>query len=231
MKWLSDSYSSVLRQKAHEKIDSLQAFEQEIPAVFIVHNLKEDRIVYMSKRGLQILGMTLEQIRLPHSEYHQRFFNAEDAADYGPKIFGLMERNSIDEMITFFQQVRPSREHPFTWYLSSMKIFLQDEEGKPLLSLTMAVPIDPKHHITAKVERLLQENNFLRKNNHIFAGLTKRQKEILKLMALGLSTSEIAQKLHISEATASTHRRNIRFKINAQTSYDVTRFAQAFDLI
>ena len=50
-------------------------------------------------------------------------------------------------------------------------------------------------------------------------------------MALGHSSSEIAEKLHISEATASTHRRNIRIIIKAETSYDITRFAQAFDLI
>lgn len=50
-------------------------------------------------------------------------------------------------------------------------------------------------------------------------------------MALGLSSSEIAVELHISEATASIHRRNSRTKLNAQTTYDILRFAQAFDLV
>ena len=50
-------------------------------------------------------------------------------------------------------------------------------------------------------------------------------------MALGLSSPEISRKLHISEATANTHRRNIRNKIKAESNYDITKFARAFDLI
>lgn len=37
-------------------------------------------------------------------------------------------------------------------------------------------------------------------------------------------------RLHISEKTAQT-RRNIKAKLNAQSNYDITQFAQAFDLI
>lgn len=231
MEWLSTRYSSSIRKKAKEKINALKMVEQEIPTVFIVHNLKEDSIVYMSQRGLAILNVTLHEVQISHNEYHQRFFNLEDAAHYAPKIFSLIEQNRPEEVVTYFQQVRRSKADDWTWYLSATKILMQDEDGKPLLGITMATPIESQHHITTKVERLLQENTFLRKNNHIFAGLTKREKEILQYMALGLSASEIAKKLHISEATASTHRRNIRIKIKAQNSYDVTRFAQAFNLI
>lgn len=231
IEWLDENYSMALREKARKKIESLQDFEKEIPAVFIVHNLKENAVVYMSERGRSILGVKLEEIRVPNEEYHQQFFNPEDVPNYLPKIFDLIQRNDPGEMVTFFQQVRSSPKEDWTWYLSSTKIFLRDEAGSPLLSITLAVPIEAKHHITAKVERLLRENNFLRQNNHIYATLTKREKEILRLMALGHSSSEIAEKLHISEATASTHRRNIRIKIKAETSYDITRFAQAFDLI
>ena len=50
-------------------------------------------------------------------------------------------------------------------------------------------------------------------------------------MALGFNSSEIAGKLHISENTAATHRRNIKKKLNAESNYEITIFAQAFDLI
>lgn len=220
-----------LRQHIKEKLDELRSWEAEIPAIFIVHSLVTDSVVYMSQRGLDFLGVTLQEICLPHSDYHNRFFNPEDAANYVPRIMRLLERNDSDEMVTFFQQVRPSEQHDWTWYLSSTRIFVRDAEGKPVLLLTMTVPIDSKHHITVKVERLVQENNFLRRHHHIFAALTKREKEILRLMALGHNSAEMAAMLHISETTVSTHRRNIKSKLNVQTSYDITRFAQAFDLV
>lgn len=54
---------------------------------------------------------------------------------------------------------------------------------------------------------------------------------MLKFMALGKNSTEIAAIFHISEKTAVTHRRNIRSKLNAQTNYDLVCYAQAFDLI
>jgi len=164
-------------------------------------------------------------------DYHARFFNMEFFEGYAPKIFGLLERNIDDEVISFFQQVRASEQEDWNWYLSCTKIFMRDEEGKPLYIITNAVPMEAQHHIAAKAERLLNENTFLRKHHHIFNQLTKREKEILKLMAMGLSSSEIAEELHISEMTATTHRKNIRNKLDAKNNYDITRFAQAFDLI
>ncbi|MDQ3551921.1 MAG: helix-turn-helix transcriptional regulator, partial [Bacteroidota bacterium] len=128
-------------------------------------------------------------------------------------------------------QVRRSPKEDWEWYLSATKIFVRDDDGKPVLTITTAAPVDAQHHIAAKAQRLLEENNFLRSNHKIFDQLTKREKEILRLIALGLSSVEIADKLFISEATANTHRKHIKNKLNAKTSYDITKFAQAFDLI
>lgn len=214
-----------------DKIAGIKAFDDIIPAVLIVHSFPEFEVQYISDRGLKILETTLEEVRKLGSDYHTRFFNPDDARDYVPKIAGLLERNDKNEIVTFFQQVRASPDKEWSWYLSSIKIVLWDAADKPLLTLTMAVPIDPKHHITAKVERLLEDNNFLRQHHKVFATLTKREKEILRLLALGSSTSQIAEQLHIAENTASTHRKNIRKKLNLQSTYDITRFAQAFDLI
>ena len=214
-----------------DKIAEIKSFEHIIPAVLIVHSFPEFEVQYISERGLQILNTTLDEVRQLGSDYNTRYFNPEDARDYVPKIAGLLERNDKNEIVTFFQQVRASPDKEWSWYLSSIKIILWDPADKPLLSLTMAVPIDPKHHVTAKVERLLEDNNFLRQHHQVFATLTKREKEILRLLALGCSTCNIADQLHISENTASTHRKNIKKKLNLQSNYDLTRFAQAFNLI
>jgi DNA-binding CsgD family transcriptional regulator len=225
------SYYQGVEQAIQTKIEQLRAVENDIPAVIIVHDIRDSSVVYMSQRGLDNLGITMEEMRKIGTQYHDRFFNPEDAKDYVPKILGLLERNNNEEIISFFQQVRPSEDVDWSWHLSSTKILMRDKEGKPLLTITTAIPVDPKHHLTTKVERLLHENNFLRRNKQVFAGLTKREKEILRLMALGFNSGEIAEKLFISETTALTHRRNIKKKLNAQSSYDITKFAQAFDLI
>ena len=100
-----DSFDDVLKEAINLKLKELQACEKIIPAIFIVHNLQNDTVVYMSERGLNILGTTLEKIQLSNREYHQLYFNAEDVPIYLPKIFSLIQRNDTTEMVTFFQQV------------------------------------------------------------------------------------------------------------------------------
>jgi DNA-binding CsgD family transcriptional regulator len=231
MKKLSVKKASTLEQNIQKNLDIIREIEDTIPGVLIIHDLRDSTVVYMSSRGLNTLDVTLKELIEMGQDYHSRFFNPEDAKDYVPKIMGLLERNNDDEFISCFQQVRASPQHDWAWYLTSTKIFFRDNDGKPLLLLSIAIPVDAQHHIAAKAQRLLEENNFLRNNFHVFDQLTQREKEILRMMAMGLSSIQMAKKLHISEMTASTHRRNVKNKLNVQNNYDITRFAQAFDLI
>lgn len=111
--------------------------------------------------------------------------------------------------------------------LQSQGVIYMSPNGLKILGCTL----DPLHHVTSKVNRLLEENNFLRRNQKVFTSLGKREKEILKFMALGNSTAEMAARLFFSEQTVNTHRRNIKAKLNAESNYDIVKFAQSFDLI
>lgn len=219
-------------QEIHQKINQIAAIADELPGVVIIHNLKKQMAVeYISPRGERELKTSLDEIQRLGSEYNYKFFNAEDAKDYVPKIVDLIQRNNDDEIVSFFQQVRTAEGRPWTWHMSTTKIFMRDEEGAPLLTITMAVPIDPLHHVTSKVSRLLEENNFLRQNLPKFRQLSNRECEVLAYFALGKSASETAEELHISVSTVETHRRNIKQKLETHSFYELTQYARAFDLI
>ncbi|RMG78319.1 MAG: DNA-binding response regulator [Bacteroidetes bacterium] len=55
--------------------------------------------------------------------------------------------------------------------------------------------------------------------------LTKREKEILKLIALEHTNQEIAEKLFISPRTVDNHRRNLLQKLGVKNTAGLTRFA------
>lgn len=55
--------------------------------------------------------------------------------------------------------------------------------------------------------------------------LSKRELEILELVARGLTTKEITSKLFVSEATVKTHRYNIMRKLDIHDVAGLTRFA------
>jgi len=228
---IQNTYSDALNIKIKNKIAELEQIADKLPGVILVHQISDLSIVYMSPCGWQQLGTTLEEIVALGPAYYQRFFNQEDAQEYVPKMKALLERNNEEEWITMFQQVRIVGPADWTWHLTSVKIFMRDENNQPLLTIGIAIPIDPEHHITHKVARLLEENNFLRNNYQYFSRLSKREREILKLLALGKTSPEIASELFISTTTAETHRRNIRQKLNAESGYELSQYARAFNLI
>ena len=55
--------------------------------------------------------------------------------------------------------------------------------------------------------------------------LTKREKQVLKLIVSGKTSSEIAEELFISHLTVETHRRNLMKKMNATNTASLVRIA------
>lgn len=220
-----------LQQRINEQIARIDAIADLIPGVIIIHSIPDGIVRYMSPKGLTNLKTTIAELQAMGPEYFSRYFNAADAAEYVPKMLALVSRNDRNEAYTFFQQVRPTEDVPWQWYLSTVKVLMQGDDGAPVLTITLAQNIDPLHHLTNKAVRLLEENNFLRRNQHIFASLTRKEKEVIRLIATGQSSKQIAKTLFISDQTAQTHRRNIKAKLSAANDYDIIKFAQAFDLI
>ena len=61
--------------------------------------------------------------------------------------------------------------------------------------------------------------------------LTKREKEILKLVAAGLTNIQIAEKLFISIDTVDTHRKNLHNKLNVKNTATLIRTAIEHNLL
>lgn len=55
--------------------------------------------------------------------------------------------------------------------------------------------------------------------------LSPRERDVVKLIAEGLTTKQIAQQLHLSPRTVETHRRNIMEKLSMRGVADLTRYA------
>lgn len=70
---------------------------------------------------------------------------------------------------------------------------------------------------------------YLRKTNDLSvnqrAMLTSREREILQLIAEGLTTKEIADHVFLSIKTVETHRRNIMEKLNMRSTAALTKYA------
>jgi two-component system NarL family response regulator len=62
-------------------------------------------------------------------------------------------------------------------------------------------------------------------------GLTKREREVIRLISQGSTTKEVASTLHISPKTAQVHRDNLKRKLNLHSTAAMVHYAIQHKLI
>jgi len=88
-------------------------------------------------------------------------------------------------------------------------------------------------YLNASVTTTLMETLRSQPDNHdeFLPQLTRREKQVLSLIARELTTKEIAQELHLSEHTVESHRRNLLTKLNVRNVVGLIRKAMQRGLI
>ncbi|WP_130735035.1 response regulator transcription factor [Flavobacterium sp. J27] len=201
-----------------------------IPGVITINDVATQKVVYMSKRGLDILKVTLDELDALGTAYYYKYFNEEEVNKNYPDYLHFLEQNDVTKTLTYFQQVRKDIQEPWIWYLSVTKIILQ-ENGLPSLTLTLTQPVNELSSVVNRLDKLMEEHLFLKESLHKFSLISEREKQVLKLLALGKTNDEIAKMLFISINTAKTHRKKIKEKLNAYTTIELHKYASAFRLI
>ena len=97
----------------------------------------------------------------------------------------------------------------------------KDELIRAVKSLIKGEPYYGKE-ITKTIMKSYQKNKIFDSPQEI--EISEREKDIIRLIADGLSTSEIGDKLFLSPHTINTHRKNILSKLNVKNSAGVIRF-------
>jgi DNA-binding NarL/FixJ family response regulator len=84
-----------------------------------------------------------------------------------------------------------------------------------------------ERYLCPRTQELLKLPEAQRENNP----LTKAEEEVLKLLAVGKSSKEIAHIRSLSLHTVVTHRKNIFRKLEVNTAYEATRQAMRMGLV
>jgi DNA-binding NarL/FixJ family response regulator len=104
-------------------------------------------------------------------------------------------------------------------------ILHKTEELCLLKELLEQVLVNKETIISPKVQELLSERSTTNNKLYLINDLTKREKEILSLIAEKKKSKEISDMLSISQETVKTHRKNIRQKLGMNNYSDLIFFA------
>ncbi|AVR46793.1 DNA-binding response regulator [Christiangramia fulva] len=114
--------------------------------------------------------------------------------------------------------------------------YILKNTGKTELELALRQVMKGEPYLSQTISNQLAQNllrNFQQKNDleDPLKSLTERELEILKLIALEHSNTEIADLLFISPKTVETHRKNLMRKIEVKNSLGVYKFAVKHKLL
>jgi two-component system nitrate/nitrite response regulator NarL len=104
----------------------------------------------------------------------------------------------------------------------------KDVEKKELVFAIQKL-VNGKNYFSNNLPKDLQ-NWFLSENDNSNIGLTKREKEILDLLAKGRTTMQMAHQLKISKFTIDTHRKNIHKKLGIKSNTGLVNYVLNRDI-
>lgn len=107
----------------------------------------------------------------------------------------------------------------------------KSEGGKELLRAIEAVSMNRAYWCPSATEALARTMNAAGVDTQAVPALGDRELQVLRLVADGLSSAEIAARLHIAPATVEVHRRNIMRKLDLHSAVELTRYAINHGLI
>lgn len=111
---------------------------------------------------------------------------------------------------------------------------VKNESGSELDNAIRAV-LQGKNYFSRQAQDIIfkkySQNVSKKKASDSQINLTKREVEIIKLIAEGLTSHDMANKLFISPRTVETHRANLMKKMSVKNAVELVRKAQHLELI
>ena len=125
------------------------------------------------------------------------------------------------------------RKHIASALKAGAKAYVLKEKGADELILAIRKVYAGELYLSeANIQRLANAPNIGSSWTSSFSpAITRREKEVLKLIGEGFSSNEIAEKLYISLKTVESHRANLLDKLNVKNAAALVRAAMERGLI
>lgn len=162
---------------------------------------------------------------------HQHFYDpiADDFMDQlVHEIAGLLVEQEPDYVYSFYSRYMAENDE-YGWKLYSCRLST-DGSGNNDAIIIFTYDLNLLTDNKVPLYQALEANQFLKNNFEKAASLTKKEKEICRLLTQGLNSKEIAASSFTSIHTVNTHRQHIKKKLGIQNLHGLLQFAAAFDV-
>lgn len=212
-----------LERGVQEKQYSIEEIGELLPGMLHLNRTDNLVLAYFNTWALNRFEKTVDEILAEGMAFMLSLFEKGTAQLFSQSLISFINENDNSQNHGFFQKLRFNPKRNFEWVYTSSKLF---NNGQFTFSYT--APLGELQRNNKLLLKTLDDNLFLRKNFLKMQALTKREKQILQMVAKGFNSAQIAEQLFISKYTVTTHRRNIIQKLDLKNCRDWTRYANAF---
>lgn len=232
-----------LDQIINIKSVTASVFNHSIPWIYLLDYTTGNYII-VSNSITAMLGYKTEDflnegISFTLANYnpqHLKIFNEDIFPDRLKILKNIPYKEHGDYIFSYNFQFQNS-DGKFINLLQRNSFIKSDENNNPLMSFGVITNINHfkiENPVIQTVEKInskeemqtgepfFKKSYFLNKEDSFF---TKREKELLPLLADGLCSKEIADKLYISEFTVINHRRNMMLKTGSNNTTQLVSYA------
>lgn len=237
------SLTDISERKRNE--ENLRAREERLELVlsgselgFWDWDIAQDCVVF-DKRALQILGYEDETPLTSLTDW-QNILHQDDRKYVQERLQQHLDGNLATYEAEYRQ--RHLRGH-WVWVQDRGRVVVRYPDGRPRRMAGTYLDITSRKQLEGETTHLLRQIEDLMRNalhptqvadapmtevsstDSRLESLTRRQKEILCLVASGMTSAEIAVKLNIATDTVETHRRDLMRKLDIRSVAGLTRLA------
>jgi len=197
-----------------------------------------ERKVTAGNRWFELLGYTNEELGNDEEDW-MGLINPRDLEGFKQKLSFHLQ----GETANFESEHRLQHKDGYwVWVEARGKVTRRDKDNAPLRMVGTILDItqrkrlnDEGMNLLKQIEALIRESSsrspVQADGDKSAETLTKRQRQILGMIAMGMTSAEIGKLLHLATPTVISHRRNLMAKLNLHSTAEVTRFAIDHDLL
>lgn len=239
-KQIKDTYKTIFQSydkpslKTHiNKIIELDSYLPYSSTFFCITNTQSLTFEYVSKNFKSCIGLDSEVLKTEGMRYFWSRIHPEDLEKW------LKALNELMEFTLGNISIEDRSKANYTWnyrfknadnnYVNIVQNTTPldfDNAGKPIIGLAHYTVLhkDIKMDISASAKVLNSRDEYetIFFNSYsqklLSAGISNRERDIIRLLVQDLSSKEISERLSISSHTVDTHRRNILKKLNISST-------------
>lgn len=239
-----DNIPSFKQLRSHPMLDS--EFNDWLHTMVYVVDLRVLNYVYVSPNAQDIVGYSAEEYMKNGLSDSVRFFHPDEIGhflDTFPKVlkryFDIPVENRMRFKFTLLFRNFNTAEGQYKWLLQQNVALFTDEGGHLVYVMGMMTDVTHlrQHHKLTMVLSYKNSNGTYEMerfeptatNEKVL--VTKRERDIIRLLSKGLSSRQIAEQMSLSTHTINTHRKNILNKTSTHNVVELVSYATSAGLI